>query len=273
MPAGGCTARSQSACFLLPLSRFPPRTPGPIPPLWREIWALAERAALPLHPVFWGVGLTHGRGRPVLLIPGFTAGDDSLATMARWLRSGGYTPVPAGLGPNVGCAGKLLDALSERLETLTDGSGERAAIIGQSRGGCLARALGVRRPELIAGVVALGSPLLDELASHPAVHATARRIAALGDRGVPGLLSSQCADGPCCERYRRELRAPFPRQVPFFSVYSRFDGVVDWRSCLDPDAEQVEVMATHNGMNAEAGTYWVIARALSGFWHDEVDGE
>jgi triacylglycerol lipase len=241
----------------------------PIPTLWRERLALAERAALPRDPVFWGVGVRRGHGHPVLLIPPFMAGDESLATMATWLRSCGYRPVPAGLGPNVGCAGALVDALADRLEAITHAIGQPPAVIGHSRGGCLARALAVRCPERVAGVIALGSPLLDPLACHPAVLATGRALAALGDRGVPGLLTSQCIDGVCCEDYRRELAAAFPADVPLVSVYSLNDSVVDWRSALDSDAEQIEVHATHNGMSAEASTYRVIARALSGFRHDE----
>ena len=125
----------------------------PIPPLWREGLAVAERAALPYDPVFWGVGVRPGHGRPVLLIPPFMTGDESLATMATWLRTCGYTPMRAGVGPNVACADALVDALADRLDEFT----EPPAVIGHSRGGCLARALAVRRPERVAGVIALGS--------------------------------------------------------------------------------------------------------------------
>jgi pimeloyl-ACP methyl ester carboxylesterase len=233
-----------------------------IPPLWREGLAVAERAALPFDPVFWGLGVPRGHGRPVLLVPPFMAGDESLATMGAWLRGCGYAPVHAGLGPNVGCADALVDALADRLDAFA----RPPAVIGHSRGGCIARALAVRRPDRVAGVIALGSPLLDPLACHPAVYATGRAVAALGDRGVPGLMTSRCVDGDCCRRYRRELRAAFPAHVPLVSVYSRRDGVIDWRAALDPEAEQVAVATTHNGMGADASSYRVIARALGGFW-------
>ena len=64
-----------------------PAAPAPLPPLWREGFAVAERAALPFDPVFWGAGVRRGADQPVLLIPAFMAGDESLATMAWWLRS------------------------------------------------------------------------------------------------------------------------------------------------------------------------------------------
>ena len=48
---------------------------GDRPPLWREARVGLEAAALLRDPVFRGAGMTDGRGRPVLLIPGFLAGD------------------------------------------------------------------------------------------------------------------------------------------------------------------------------------------------------
>ena len=49
------------------------------PPLWRESRAGVEAAALFRSSVWRGGGVPDGEGRPVLLIPGFLAGDGSLA--------------------------------------------------------------------------------------------------------------------------------------------------------------------------------------------------
>ena len=40
------------------------------------------------------------------------------------------------------------------------------------------------------------------------------------------------------------------------------DGIVDWRACLDPAAEHVEVERRHCGMAVHAGTYEAIAAHL-----------
>ena len=48
-------------------------------------------------------------------------------------------------------------------------------------------------------------------------------------------------------------------------MYSRSDGVVDWRSCLDPAATLVEVRASHIGMGLNAEVYAEIANALGSF--------
>jgi triacylglycerol lipase len=47
------------------------------------------------------------------------------------------------------------------------------------------------------------------------------------------------------------------------SIYSRSDGIVRWRACLDDDAEQVEVDASHIGMAVSAPAYRAVARALA----------
>ena len=46
------------------------------------------------------------------------------------------------------------------------------------------------------------------------------------------------------------------------SLYSRTDGIVDWRACLDPAAENVEVDASHVGMAVSRDVYRAVAAAL-----------
>ena len=128
------------------------------PPIWREARFGLEAASLLRDPIFRGVGLNDGRGRPVLLIPGFLAGDGSLGVMANWLKRANYRPTRAGIRANVDCAGALLERLEQRLEPIVAEQGRRAAIVGQSRGGGLAKVLAHRRPDLVCGIVALGSP-------------------------------------------------------------------------------------------------------------------
>src|SRR3954471_11740061 len=72
-----------------------------IPPMWREGLAGIEAAALLRSAIWRGTGVAPGDGRPVLLIPGFLAGDGSLTTMARWLRANGYRTQRAGIRANV----------------------------------------------------------------------------------------------------------------------------------------------------------------------------
>jgi triacylglycerol lipase len=188
---------------------------------------------------------------PVLLIPGFMAGDASLTFLAGWLRRRGHAVRGSGMLFNVGCAGREL----ARLERLLDEMDERVIVIGQSRGGTLARALAAGRRDQVVGLVTLGSPVLDPLAVSSSVMLTVRSLARLGDLGLPGVFSSECADGDCCADFNALLRAPLEPGMPAVAVYSPSDGIVDWRACLDPYAECVEVDGSHCGMAVNPAVY------------------
>jgi pimeloyl-ACP methyl ester carboxylesterase len=231
-------------------------------PIWREAGFGLERAALLRDPVAKGRDVPRGDGMPVMLIPGFLAGDLSLEPMARWLRRVGYSTCRASMRANIDCTGRALDRLEVALQSTVDGHGRRAAIVGQSRGGTMARILAVRRPDLVERIVCLGSPLTDQFAVHPVVRAHVEAVALLGSLGVPGTFSHACRDGDCCALAREQLAAEFPAGVQFTSVYSRHDGVVDWRCCLDPAARNVQVSSSHIGMAVNAGVLRVVAEAL-----------
>src|SRR5688572_18178482 len=70
-------------------------------PIFLEGRIALEHAALLRDPILWGDGVPRGDGRPVLLIPGFLAGDASLRTMAAWLKRVGYRPCRARMRANV----------------------------------------------------------------------------------------------------------------------------------------------------------------------------
>ena len=241
------------------------------PPLWREARLGLEAAALLRDPVLRGAGLKDGRGRPVMLLPGFLAGDASLGPMAGWLKRAGYRPTRAGMRANVDCSGALVGRLEERLERVVLDQGMRAVLVGQSRGGALAKVLAVRRPDLVAGVVTLGSPQMAPLAVHPLVRVQLQAVGALGSLGAPGLFRRSCLDGECCAEFWSALAGPLPAGVGLVTVYSRSDGIVDWRACLDPNAdERVEIASSHVGMAVSPAAWKAIASALERFGRAEA---
>jgi triacylglycerol lipase len=252
------------------------KAPSPIsagfrPPLWREARIGLEAAALLRDPVLRGRGVPDGRGRPALLIPGFLAGDGSLALMADWLRRCGFRPARAGMRSNVGCAGNGLPALEERLERVVSEQGQRAVVIGQSRGGSMAKVLAVRRPDLVCGLVTLGSPHVEPLAVHPVVRAGVEAVSRLGSIGIPGLFKRSCLDGECCASFWEDLTAAPAPGVGFVAVFSRSDGIVDWRACLDPSADaQVEIRTSHCGMAVSPAAWRAVATALERFARAEA---
>ncbi len=232
-------------------------------PIWGEARIGLERVALSRDPVLRGQGVARGDGLPVLLIPGFMAGDLSLSLMGSWLGRLGYEPCRAGIRANVDCTGRAIGRLEAQVERLADHHGRRVGIVGHSRGGSMARILAVRRPDLVHGIVCLGSPLTDQLAIHPLVRVQVEAVAALGGLGLQGLFRRHCLLGDCCADVRREALAPFPSDIRFTSIYSRSDGIVNWRACLDPASEQVEVSSSHCGMAFNGRVFTEIGRALA----------
>jgi triacylglycerol lipase len=199
-------------------------------------WELARLSADPLF-------LRPGRrpnAVPVLLVPGFMAGDSSLATLTGWLRRRGSRTSSAGVRLNVDCGERALGGIEARLQRLAERTGRRVAVVGQSRGGELGRVLAVRRPVLRA----------------------VRSVARLGDLGIPGVFSSRCADGECCARFRQDLFAPMPGEIQAVSMYSRSDGIVSWEACLDAGARPIEVSSSHSGMSVNREVYRELAGIL-----------
>jgi pimeloyl-ACP methyl ester carboxylesterase len=232
--------------------------------LYHEALALLEYRRLLADPVFAGVGVADGDGRPVFVIPGFLAPDVAMTTMVGWLRRTGHYASYPRLGPNLRCGEDAVSLLERRLEALATRHGRRVAVIGHSRGGQLARVLGVRRPDLVSLVVMLGTPVMDLTAIHPLVHAWIRGLAVLARAGVPGLMGSACFSGSCCERFRADSGGAFPGDVALVSVVGRRDAMVDRQACADVAATAVvHVNATHIGTVLNPETFRAIATAIA----------
>ena len=202
-------------------------------------------------------------GDPVLLVPGFMAGDYSLAGMARMLRGRGYRTYRSHISANVGCTLDAASALEARLESIAIRRGTRVSIVGHSLGGMLARGLAVRRPDLVAGIVTMGSPMLAPGAHHVALTAGVEALVRLSRAGLPGMMSEECVAGACARQSFEESREPMPEGVGFTAVYSKRDGIVDWRACVDPEARAVEVTASHVGMALDPRVIDEVTEALA----------
>src|SRR4051812_14927510 len=186
----------------------------------------AELARLFVDPVYRGVGVPRGTGEPVVCIPGFLAGDLSLSVMRDWLQRMGYDARPADIAYNVDCSDRALDRLDELVGGVHAETGRRVALIGHSRGGHFAKALGNRRPDRVSAVISLGSVL-----DTPFDISLPTKAAVAAVRGVPQQPSARIARNGCfpatcrCRFTRDFVAAP---TVPLTSIYSRGDGVVWW---------------------------------------------
>jgi len=200
---------------------------------------------------------------PVVLVPGFLAGDASLALMGRALREHGHRTYRSHIRANVGCTLQAAEELESRIESVVARRGRRVRIVGHSLGGMLARGLAVRRPDLVSGIVTLGSPMLAPGAHHATLTRSLDALVRLSRAGVPGLMALDCIAGDCARASFDESRAPLPPEVAFTAVYSRRDGIVDWRACIDPLATAVEVRSSHLGMAVDPTVVRAVRRALA----------
>jgi pimeloyl-ACP methyl ester carboxylesterase len=208
----------------------------------------ALAAALPLLRL-----APRGEPHPVLVLPGLMASDVSTETLRRWLRGLGYPVVGWELGRNRGPTQEVVDALPKLIRRLTAQHGTPVSIVGQSLGGIFARRLALEVPDEVRQVVTLGSPF------GPPPRGGDDSPAARLYRSYAPLHARGAAPGG-----RARIARPLP--VPSTSVYSRWDGVVEWRACLQevtPTSENVAVHASHLGMGFDPAVLWVVADRLA----------
>jgi triacylglycerol lipase len=224
-----------------------------------EIRWQAELARLIVDPVFRGDGIARGDGLPVVLIPGFLAGDSSLGVMQDWLRRIGYDPHASGITFNVDCSDRAFARLDARVADVHERTGRRVALIGHSRGAHFAKALAHRRPERVAAVISMGAGLDSPFDISIPTKAAVVAVRALHAHRREGCFSERCG----CS-FQRHYAAPFPQEVQLTSIYSREDGVVWWEACVVPYARNVEVAGSHVGLACNRKAYRAVAEALSG---------
>jgi len=222
-------------------------SPGPAA-LFREgLWLLELPRLLLRFPEL--ARLQRGAGQPVMVLPGFGAGDASTLVLRSYLRFLGYRVRGWRLNVNTGQVRALLPRVQKRVARMAEITGEPVRLVGWSLGGVLAREVARDRPELVRRVITLGSPIV----GGPKYTAVGR---VYRQQGVD-LDSLEAAI---------ETREATPIRVPITAIWSRADGIVAWQACVDrrsPDVENVEVTATHLGLGFAADVYRVIADRLA----------
>ncbi len=226
-------------------------------PVMLEARGPFEQRALLRSPLWNGDGIPPGNDRPMLVIPGFLAAARSPRSLLHVMAQAGWRVEAAGVGRNSGPAYVGVDAAEADLQRMYDETGKRLTIIGHSRGGQFARILAVRYPDLIRQVIAIGTPLLVKYPDFAAVKVPAEVLDRTWRAGAFGEVFPDQEDEVDRDRY-----AAFPDHIDFVSIYSRTDGIVDWRTSIEPAASTMEVVSSHRGLiNGVAGIS-AIAKAL-----------
>lgn len=197
-----------------------------------RLFDLAHQVALPDRDL--------GQGRPVLVLPGFSAHDKLTGRLRSHLAQRGWKVHGWGLGTNHGLTDRIVGGLPTRFAEISARYDQPVSVIGWSFGGLLARWLAHEHPDQVRQVICLGSPWRAE-----------------GERTRATGMFEKSKDKHGIVENAREivdtLRGPVP--VPLTAVWSKTDGIVPWQGCTvdpstDPLAENVEVASSHVGMVA-----------------------
>jgi hypothetical protein len=210
------------------LPPVPPAIVGAIGrPLWNEARAPFERRALARR----SVPVASGGGRRIVIATGYLAPPASADTLASWLRAADYRVDIADMARNRSTS----TAAVERIE----------------------QALG-DNPDRVDQLLTLGSPVRAHLPRQAVLRASVE-----GLRLLARLPFDPDADLDADQAYERDLSRPFDVDVPWTSIWSRVDGVVEWQTCLDEAAESAEVRCSHFGLLASTASFEAIAGALA----------
>jgi pimeloyl-ACP methyl ester carboxylesterase len=193
-------------------------------------------------------GAPAGDGHPVLVFPGLAANDVTTIPLRNFLRQRGYAPHAWNFGFNCGPRPGVLRGCAEHVRELQEKYGRSVSLIGWSLGGIFAREVAKLVPALTRCVITLGTPFT----GNPKATNAWRLYEWISDSKV---------DDP---QILARLRVPPP--LPTTSIYSKSDGVVSWHCCLNdpgPQAENIEIHASHFGMGGNPMALYAIADRLA----------
>jgi alpha-beta hydrolase superfamily lysophospholipase len=206
-----------------------------------------------------------GDGHPVVVYPGLAGGALTTAHLRNFLRQSGFTVHDWGGGINTGPDGLFDDWLArwvDRVRDLHAQTGRKVSLVGWSLGGVYAREVAKRCPDSVRQVITLGTPFGSLRGAN---HAGTIYKLVNGD-------TSQLT--PELEARLRECPP-----VPTTSIYSKTDGIVSWRGCIERKSERsesVEVSASHLGMGTHPEVLRIVANRLAqpeGQWRPLRRGE
>jgi hypothetical protein len=194
-----------------------------------------------------------GDGHPVIVFPGLGGAPFTTSQLRRFLGNCGFTPRCWGRGVNTGPEGLLdewLSLLVEDVLAVNADSGQKVSLIGWSLGGVYAREIAKLVPHAVRQVITLGTP-----------------FAAMGGGSTHAETIYKLLGGDTSQltpELQARLRETPP--VPTTAIYSKSDGVVSWRGCIEKKtatSESVEVSASHLGMVTHPDVLRIVANRLA----------
>ena len=192
----------------------------------------------------------NGDGHPVLVLPGFMATDKSTKRLRRFIEDLGYNPLAWNMGRNR-AEEENIDLLIQKVEQLYATYKEKISLIGWSLGGVYARQVAKARPDMVRQVITLGSP-----------------FRGIGQPNNVAWIYNLIHGGKTVRDVDPALLEdlPNPAPVPTTAIYSKQDGIVPWRMCMEAEEtsihQNVEVRSSHLGLGVNPSVLKIIADRL-----------
>jgi pimeloyl-ACP methyl ester carboxylesterase len=190
-----------------------------------------------------------GDGHPVMVLPGFLGGDGYNSALRRYLTGLNYAVHGWGMGRNLGPREGVLEGLEERIHYLAERYEGPVSLVGHSLGGIFARELAREFPDKVRQVISLGSPFGEGRMSG----------------SIPARLFS-ALNPPDDLPIDQQLLHHAP-SVPTTAIYSKGDGIVNWRTTLQKggheQTQNIRVRGSHCGMTLNPSIWFLIAERLA----------
>lgn len=190
-----------------------------------------------------------GDGHPVMVLPGFMSTQKSTTILRNHISQLGYDTYDWGLGRNIGKL-EYMELLIERLEAIHQKTGQQVSLVGWSLGGVFARQLAKERPDLIRQVITLGSPFKNLTKPN-------------NIEWVYTLISGGKKAKDINESLLQNL--PLPAPVPTTAIYSKEDGIVHWKTCMEEEDalhQNIQVRGSHCGLGVNPSVLSIIEDRL-----------
>ncbi len=231
-------------------------------PIWFESLVGVDWTLLHLSPVWFGFGVPKGDGSPVVVVPGFLGQDIYLGELYLWLSRIGYKPYFSNIGWNADCLHSLSEKLIATIKRAHAETGKKVHLIGHSLGGVLSRSAAVQNSDIVESVITLASPFRG-VRSHPKVVKMAEKIRARIFAKTDKSEFPNCYTGHCLCTTVQALQTDLPQKVRRTAIYTKSDGIVDWKNCRSVFEENnFEVTGTHIGLVYNFQAYKLIAERL-----------
>jgi pimeloyl-ACP methyl ester carboxylesterase len=189
--------------------------------LAREMAAVAQML---LAPPPFPADAARGNGQPVIVLPGFLSPDVTTARLREFLTRQNFDARSWTCGLNIGPMPRVVREVERQAQSLADASGRAVSLVGVSLGGTIAREVAKSCPGPFARVITLVSPIHLPVATPLAPLADAASL--LWDMEELNALDAVAEPPP----------------VPVTALFSRDDGVIDWRASVPTESEMVEIV-------------------------------